>query len=65
MLFGQQDTILKNQFYAYPQFQKKYGIPNPNGRGFVIESKWQSALGSGTFAGMLVETLRTPYMRFL
>ncbi|GAA5917273.1 hypothetical protein JCM6882_009271 [Rhodosporidiobolus microsporus] len=49
------DTILLNSLYAAPTFQKAYGVETHPGSGvYQIPSKWQSALGSGTNAALIL-----------
>ncbi|GAA6021060.1 hypothetical protein JCM10207_003904 [Rhodosporidiobolus poonsookiae] len=49
------DTILLNSLYAAPTFQKAYGVETAPGSGkYIIPSKWQSALGSGTNAALII-----------
>ncbi|BGP57042.1 hypothetical protein JCM8202v2_004680 [Rhodotorula sphaerocarpa] len=47
------DTILLNSLYANPIFQRDYGVRQPSGK-YIIPTKWQSALGSGTQAALIV-----------
>ncbi|GAA5859880.1 hypothetical protein JCM8547_004370 [Rhodosporidiobolus lusitaniae] len=46
-------TILLNSLYAAPSFQKAYGVLQPSGK-YIIPSAWQSALGSGTNAALII-----------
>ncbi|GAA6000071.1 uncharacterized protein JCM10292_003610 [Rhodotorula paludigena] len=47
------DTILLNSLYAAPAFQRAYGVQQPAGN-FIIPTAWQSALGSGTNAALII-----------
>lgn len=47
------DTALINSFYAFPEFQKSYGVPTSDG-GYQIATKWQSALNNGSVAGSVI-----------
>lgn len=53
------DMFLNGNFVALGAFQKAYGVPNPdpNKGGFVIPTRWQSALFQsgqcGAFIGVL------------
>ncbi len=45
------DTILIGNFYAYPEFAKKYGTYFAETDGYQLTAAWQAGLGnaSGTF----------------
>jgi MFS transporter, SP family, general alpha glucoside:H+ symporter len=47
------DTILLNSFYAYPSFQKRYGVCRTSAgkTKCQIPAKWQSGLSNGSNAG--------------
>lgn len=51
------DMILITNFFAYPTFQEKYGVPSPSG-GYQITGPWQVALSDasaiGTFFGVFL-----------
>jgi len=49
-------VFIMGSFVALPAFQRTYGIPNGTGTGsgYVIETKWQSALQCGGPLGALV-----------
>ena len=49
------DMFLNGNFVALPAFQARYGIPD--GDGFAIETKWQSALFQSGQCGALVGVL--------
>lgn len=46
--------FLNGNFVALPAFQKKYGVPNPDGSGYTIPTKWQSSLFQSGQCGALV-----------
>lgn len=48
------DTILLNSLYAAPTFQKAYGVEIGSTGKYIIPSEWQSALGSGTNAALII-----------
>lgn len=52
------DMFLNTNFVALTAFQERYGVPNPDGNGFTIETKWQSALFQsgqcGAFLGVFM-----------
>jgi len=54
------DTILIGNFYAYPEFAKKYGTYFP-GVGYQLTAAWQAGLGNasgiGAFIGALLNGL--------
>ena len=47
------DTILMGNFFAYPEFQRKFGVYIPKrgegGDKWEVEGKWQVALNMGSF----------------
>lgn len=47
------DTILLNSLYAAPSFQEAFGTRQPSGK-YIIPSAWQSSLGSGTNAALIL-----------
>lgn len=46
------DTILLGSFYAYPSFQRKYGVPAK--KGYQIPASWQSGLSDGSNVGGII-----------
>lgn len=52
------DMFLNTNFVALTAFQKRYGVPNADGTGFTIPTKWQSALFQsgqcGAFLGVFM-----------
>ncbi|KAG4440377.1 hypothetical protein IFR05_004117 [Cadophora sp. M221] len=47
------DIQIMGGFYAYPSFQKKYGIQLPNGK-YSIPAPWQVALKLGPNIGLII-----------
>ncbi|KAK3373180.1 general substrate transporter [Lasiosphaeria ovina] len=47
------DVCLINNFYAFPQFKKKYGEPLPNGD-WEVSAPWQAGLSNGANVGELI-----------
>jgi hypothetical protein len=47
------DLVLISSLFAQPQFQRKYGVPLPDGT-YTIESKWQIALNLAVQAGSII-----------
>ncbi|OAP63684.1 hypothetical protein AYL99_02911 [Fonsecaea erecta] len=47
------DVCLLSNFYAFPQFRKKYGKQLPNGD-FQIPASWQSGLSNGANVGEII-----------
>ncbi|EHA52482.1 hypothetical protein MCOR27_002958 [Pyricularia oryzae] len=50
------DVALINNFYAFPEFKKKYGEQLPNGD-WEIPAPWQSGLSNGANVGELIGLL--------
>lgn len=46
-------TALINSFYAFPAFQKSYGIAVSDNH-YEITTRWQSALGNASIAGSII-----------
>ena len=46
------DLVLVPSFYAYPQFQQKYGVQLPDGS-YSIPAQWQVALTLSTVVTMI------------
>ncbi|KAG5764634.1 hypothetical protein H9Q72_007289 [Fusarium xylarioides] len=52
------DTALLGSLFAFPNFQKRFGIPNPAKPGtYQLEPKWQTALGLASSLEALLKTL--------
>lgn len=49
------DTVLLGSFYAYPSFQKQYGVRH--GKGYQITASWQSGLSDGSNVGGIIGLL--------
>jgi SP family general alpha glucoside:H+ symporter-like MFS transporter len=47
------DLVLLGSFYAFPQFQKKYGALQPDGS-YQLSASWQSALSNGAQIGEIL-----------
>jgi SP family general alpha glucoside:H+ symporter-like MFS transporter len=45
------DLQIVNSFYAFPQFQKRFGVPV--GAGFQIPAKWQLGISLGAHVGLI------------
>ncbi|KAL8282798.1 hypothetical protein RB597_010168 [Gaeumannomyces tritici] len=50
------DVCLINNFYAFPQFKRKYGEQLPNGE-WEIPAQWQAGLSNGANVGELIGLL--------
>jgi len=52
------DMFLNGNFVSQTAFQNRYGVPNPDGSGSTIQTKWQSALFQsgqcGAFIGVFL-----------
>lgn len=48
------DTILIGNFFAYPEFQKKFGQYYGGNIGWQVNGEWQTALNMGSTAGAVV-----------
>lgn len=51
------DTYLLGNFFAYPQFEKKYGTYHPDMDRWIVAPKWQVALTDVSQAGNIVGLL--------
>jgi SP family general alpha glucoside:H+ symporter-like MFS transporter len=47
------DVSLVNNFYAFPQFNQKYGELFPNGK-YQVPARWQSGLSNGATVGEII-----------
>ena len=47
------DVCLVNNFYAFPQFNKKYGVQLPDGT-YQVPAKWQAGLSNGANCGEII-----------
>ncbi|KAI0181669.1 sugar transporter [Hypoxylon sp. FL1284] len=55
------DTILIGNFFAYPEFQRKFGQYYGETIGWQVDGKWQTALNMGSTAGAIVGGLINGY----
>ncbi|KAL2019025.1 hypothetical protein VTK56DRAFT_10190 [Thermocarpiscus australiensis] len=55
------DVCLINNFYAFPQFNRKYGEPLPNGD-WQVPAPWQVGLSNGANVGELIGLLINGWM---
>ena len=54
------DILLINSFFAFPQFQQRYGVELPDGS-YSIPARWQLALVLSTLVGMILGVFGTGY----
>ncbi|SCO87801.1 probable maltose permease (MalP) [Fusarium oxysporum] len=47
------DVVLLNNLFAYPPFQKKFGVEQPDGS-YQLTAAWQSGLSNGTLCGQII-----------
>ncbi|KAB8069595.1 sugar transporter [Aspergillus leporis] len=47
------DVSLINNLYAYPPFQRKFGILQPDGS-YQLTAAWQSGLSNGAYCGQII-----------
>ncbi|KJZ72018.1 hypothetical protein HIM_08579 [Hirsutella minnesotensis 3608] len=47
------DISLVNNFYAFPQFKKKYGVQQPDGS-YEVPAPWQAGLSNGAQVGEII-----------
>ncbi|KAJ5373094.1 hypothetical protein N7517_005100 [Penicillium concentricum] len=47
------DISLVNNFYAFPQFKRKYGEMLPNGK-YEVSAAWQAGLSNGAYCGEII-----------
>ncbi|KAG9496179.1 hypothetical protein J7337_012760 [Fusarium musae] len=52
--------LLMNSFFAFPQFQQKYGVELPNGK-YSIPAKWQLALTITLNVGLIIGVFANGY----
>jgi MFS transporter, SP family, general alpha glucoside:H+ symporter len=48
------DTILLGNFWAYPEFQKKYGNYYGDEIGWQVSGPWQAGLGNASVCGTII-----------
>ncbi|KAK4678933.1 hypothetical protein QC764_001060 [Podospora pseudoanserina] len=51
------DICLVNNFYAFPQFNQKYGEQLPNSEKWEVPAPWQAGLSNGAMVGELIGLL--------
>ncbi|KAF5495086.1 General alpha-glucoside permease [Colletotrichum siamense] len=54
------DLLLINSFYAFPQFQNKYGVELPNGS-YSVPARWQIGLSMANLVGMIIGVFANGY----
>lgn len=47
------DVVLLANLFAYPPFQRKFGVPLANGK-YELTAAWQSGLSNGTLCGQIL-----------
>ncbi|PHH86650.1 hypothetical protein CDD83_9929 [Cordyceps sp. RAO-2017] len=47
------DTVILNNLYAYPPFQRKFGVQQPDGS-YELTAAWQSGLSNGALVGQVL-----------
>ncbi|KAG5930429.1 hypothetical protein E4U42_001352 [Claviceps africana] len=47
------DLVLLSTLFAYPPFQKKFGVQQPNGT-YELTAEWQSGLNNATLSGQIL-----------
>lgn len=47
------DLVLLSTLFAYPPFQKKFGVQQPDGS-YELTAAWQSGLNNGTLSGQIL-----------
>ncbi|CUM57867.1 unnamed protein product [Debaryomyces tyrocola] len=55
------DNILMSSFFAYPSFQKKYGVDIGNGE-YQLLTRWQTALGTAPNVGTILGVFANGYL---
>ncbi|KAL4880444.1 general substrate transporter [Aspergillus karnatakaensis] len=50
------DISLVNNFYAFPQFNEKYGELGPDGE-YQVPARWQAGLSNGVYVGEIIGLL--------
>ncbi|KAK3370660.1 hypothetical protein B0H63DRAFT_319285 [Podospora didyma] len=56
------DVCLINNFYAFPQFNKKYGEFQPDTNDWQVPARWQAGLSNGANVGELIGLLLNGYV---
>lgn len=47
------DMVILNNLYAYPPFQRKFGVRQPDGT-YQLTATWQSGLSNGALSGQII-----------
>ncbi|KAL7940367.1 sugar transporter-like protein [Trichoderma barbatum] len=47
------DLVILNNLYAYPPFQRKFGVEQPDGT-YQLTAAWQSGLSNGALCGQII-----------
>jgi SP family general alpha glucoside:H+ symporter-like MFS transporter len=55
------DVCLLSNFYAFPQFNKKYGEQLPNGT-YQVPARWQAGLSNGAYVGEILGLMINGYV---
>ena len=50
------DVVLMGNFNAYPSFQRKFGVEQPDGT-YQIPAPWQAGMGNGSSVGSVIGLL--------
>ncbi|KAK4949951.1 hypothetical protein LTR10_011793 [Elasticomyces elasticus] len=50
------DLVVIGSFYGFPEFQKKYGAKQPDGK-YVVSAPWQTGLSNGALIGEILGLL--------
>ena len=48
--------VLLGNFYAYPEFQKTFGVLQPDGT-YQVPAPWQAGLGNASAVGSIIGLL--------
>ena len=59
------DLVLIGNFFAYPEFTKKYGVDYGGTVGWQIPARWQSALSMSSTVGTIFGKSISPILHFL
>lgn len=54
------DMAVMGQLFAVPAFQKQFGVPSHDG--YQVTASWQTALGNGSYIGVIVGILLSGYL---
>ncbi|KAI2642303.1 sugar transporter [Xylaria nigripes] len=56
------DTILIGNFFAYPEFQKKFGTYYGSDQGYQVSGPWQTGLNQASTAGAIIGGILNGYI---